>query len=365
MLTRYNRELTEVDFYFTDTGKQEKYRVNLNGDVYVISPYLGKDRKSIKLKPIIKDGIKYYRIDGKLYRLANIINYAFKGLMRSVRDDYLTREIIFLDGNQNNTHPENMIWGNTNSPEDRYGFRIVPGFARYKVNRKGVVKRADNNFTYTPVETTHGYLSVSVSLDTGKSEGKNRRSVGVHRLVALAFIPIPQEYKYLDVNHIDNNPKNNCVDNLEWVSRRQNNIHAVLCGRNHQAKAVLVRDVLTGEVMEFISRRECGAFFNMHITKITNRCASRGQRVYPDYRQYCLKEEFRSWGECSAPTPENPLYSPENRYSPTIEMKPKQFIPVRVLITDESTGNETVLLLPDNAMEFFNIKDGFSYKLKY
>lgn len=42
----------------------------------------------------------------------------------------------------------------------------------------------------------------------------------VHRLVAKAFIPNPHHLP--EVNHKDENPKNNHVDNLEWCSRRYN-----------------------------------------------------------------------------------------------------------------------------------------------
>ena len=45
----------------------------------------------------------------------------------------------------------------------------------------------------------------------------------VHRLVAKAFIP--NEKGFLEINHLDENPRNNRVDNLEWCSRLHNLAH--------------------------------------------------------------------------------------------------------------------------------------------
>lgn len=59
-----------------------------------------------------------------------------------------------------------------------------------------------------------GYLEVSLSLN-----GK-RRMHKVHRLVAIAFIENPQSLK--EVNHKDENTKNNSVENLEWCSSKYN-----------------------------------------------------------------------------------------------------------------------------------------------
>jgi hypothetical protein len=62
---------------------------------------------------------------------------------------------------------------------------------------------------------TNGYLSCSL--------GRAIKNKYVHRLVAEAFIP--NEDASLHVNHKDGNKHNNSVENLEWVTRSQNDLH--------------------------------------------------------------------------------------------------------------------------------------------
>lgn len=52
----------------------------------------------------------------------------------------------------------------------------------------------------------------------------NGKSYLTHRLIAIAFIPNPNNYEY--INHIDGNKLNNSVDNLEWCTMQHNIKHA-------------------------------------------------------------------------------------------------------------------------------------------
>jgi hypothetical protein len=75
-----------------------------------------------------------------------------------------------------------------------------------------------SNKFLSPGITRHGYYIVVLVNDTGKY------TKTVHRLVANAYIPNPQNKH--DINHIDANKTNNDIDNLEWVTRIENCAHA-------------------------------------------------------------------------------------------------------------------------------------------
>lgn len=65
-----------------------------------------------------------------------------------------------------------------------------------------------------PMVATNGYL-IACLWKNGK-----QRKFGIHRLVAAAFVPNPNNYK--EVNHKDEDKTNNNANDLEWCSHKYN-----------------------------------------------------------------------------------------------------------------------------------------------
>ena len=96
------------------------------------------------------------------------------------------------------------------------------GYEGYEVSNLGRVKSYKydkiNGKIMKPYKNTKGYLQIDLQLDGRNRE--NRVHLAVHRLVAIAFIPNPDNLP--QVNHKDEDKTNNCVDNLEWCTNDYN-----------------------------------------------------------------------------------------------------------------------------------------------
>lgn len=114
-------------------------------------------------------------------------------------------------------------------------FKIIDGFENYSVNENGVVINTKTNHIKAQIKNNRGYLYVNLY-----NNGKHKKEF-VHRIVAKAFIKNPDNKPY--INHIDGNPFNNCVHNLEWCTPLENVEHAskTICTMHQYTLANLKR----------------------------------------------------------------------------------------------------------------------------
>ena len=93
---------------------------------------------------------------------------------------------------------------------------------RFRVTRAGEVFRIKNGCENPARINTVG-RNKNYQVVTYAENGKQQRAY-VHRLVAGAFLPNPNHYP--QVSHLDGNPLNNMVDNLQWCTAAQTTLHA-------------------------------------------------------------------------------------------------------------------------------------------
>ena len=103
-------------------------------------------------------------------------------------------------------------------------YRVIDGFPKYRIGRDGRVINSRGHEKTPYLHPESGYFGMNL-YSNGRGYPKR-----VHRLVAETFIPNPENKP--EVNHKDGNKQNNSVDNLEWVTRSENMLHAYSTGLN-------------------------------------------------------------------------------------------------------------------------------------
>lgn len=138
--------------------------------------------------------------------------------------------------------------------EEQEEWRAIPGYeGYYEVSSLGNVRSLDKEIKANLVNNEYvnrtgrilkqkevkGYKTVSLCVDYEATTWR------VHRLVAMAFIPNPDSKP--QVNHIDGNPSNNCVNNLEWCTAKENQWHRRnILGKTSNGRETPVRCVELG-----------------------------------------------------------------------------------------------------------------------
>lgn len=158
-------------------------------------------------------------------------------------------------------------------------WKDIPGYEEYyEINQYGVVKSKDRivkrfygdffqKGKIMKQQLNHnGYNTIQLTKD------KNQKRYMVHRLVAITFIPNPENFPF--INHKDEIRTNNHVSNLEWCTQRYNVSYGNCISKrqltqrhtNKNMKTVIAYD--NENKLEFISIRGAARELNLHQSNI-------------------------------------------------------------------------------------------------
>lgn len=176
---------TIISFPLQKLGYEEKYVITSQGIIIDTANQTQlQPTKNNKYRLTTNEGKTVYRALKPLYRLA---------FGKEIAKD----EIENLP---------NEVW------------KEIDSKGKYFVSNRGRIKsyQYQEAKILTPYTNQRGYNRVDISIDG------YRRSYTVHYLVATAFIPNDKPIEKDTIDHIDENKSNNCIENLQWVSRAEN-----------------------------------------------------------------------------------------------------------------------------------------------
>ena len=172
----------------------------------------------------------------------------------------------------------------------------------YLVSNKGRIKsKRSNKILRTHFDSKRkGYEYITLNYDGVK------KSYQVHRLVAKLFLPNPHNYPC--INHKDENPSNNCVENLEWCtysynlsygSKTQRELNTKRENNTMNAPKKVIQKSREGIfIREFPSANDAAKTLNLGVSHIIDCCNG---KIHKDSKGYLYKTKtvrgFKfSWG---------------------------------------------------------------------
>lgn len=217
---------------------------DVNCYIYTITPdcVIRKNGNNLQLDDIIyhsTNGYDYVLLETfsgnvRLYRLEFIMFNSFNPNTQMNHEHF---KVLHVDGDVHNCNIDNLRF-----QEDIEEWRIVefPEWIQrnqYAISTWGRFKNVRFDRLLSPAPDRKGYPRCSFFIS---NKSKQRF---VHQLVADHYIPAPTDDQYDQINHIDGDPTNNHIANLEWSNNRLNGIHAFLVGLNPRRSIIPISDV--------------------------------------------------------------------------------------------------------------------------
>lgn len=152
----------------------------------------------------------------------------------------------------------------------------------YQISNKGRVKslKWGKERILRPGIDTSGYYFIILYNDSVSKPFK------LHRLVAQGFIP--NLYNKPQVNHLDENKLNNCVENLEWATSKENTNYGT---RNERLSRKILQYSRTGEfIREWQGAREVERVLGISHQNIAKCCKGKCKSAYGFVWRYKEKD---------------------------------------------------------------------------
>lgn len=228
----------------------KNFTIDVNGEVYDPEGY-------VVPREVTKDGTVRVRVFTTYWKdawrsVARLMLQTFDPIENS---DWCS--VVFRDGNSQNVKLENLEWDwgmyiPTRIPgiTAPFGsFVEIPGFRKYSINMTGAVEFTKTRHMLRQDRDKRGCPAVKLYDDNGVL-----KNMAVYRLMALTFLKHPKDTSHLVINHIDGNPLNSDLLNIEWTTYSLNNRHAFETGLR-PAKQVLLKNLETGKVSHYATLR--------------------------------------------------------------------------------------------------------------
>jgi len=160
-------------------------------------------------------------------------------------------------------------------------YKPIVEFETYDVSNLGNVKNKKTSVMLKTRLKPNGYCIVDIN------KNNRRYTKHLHRLIAEAFIPNPENKPFID--HIDNNKLNNNINNLRWVTNQENQQNQKLSTNNTSGIKGVYLNKKTNKWIAYVTidgkKMYLGCFENIDDAKAAR--ITKAQQVFGVYINSC------------------------------------------------------------------------------
>lgn len=217
----------------------------------------------------------------------------------------------------------------------------------YSISEDGEIKNIETGRTISQREDKDGYMVCNLS-----TTNKRQQTFKVHRLVALMYVENDNPEVKVQVNHKDENKKNNHYSNLEWCTLHYNINYGLRTKKaiTPRERAIIIKNENTGDVVKFESIASACRMLNLdprHLGEVL----SGARKTVNGYSAFYAKSAVYN----VIPVPIEKIQA--NTYNPNHVAPPEMKLLYDSIKEDTYTMPIVCYYLPD--IDKYEIVDGF------